>query len=368
MDYPRVKISDLMPKEVVKSVYLVKHIALMEAKDGKKYLNIIFADGTGDLEARAWTNAEDIFSQVEKGNFLLVEGKINLFQGRKQFILQKYDKVSEDSVNMDDFILKASTDPEVMFDSLMGIVNNLSDVYIRELLQLILGDEEIARRLKTWQAGKTIHHAYRSGLLEHVLSCTQLADSLSPHYGVNKNYVVAGTILHDLCKIYELTDGINVEYTEEGKLVGHLVKSLEIIDRFAYKIKDFPYQTKLHLKHIMLSHHGEYEYGSPKIPQTSEAMLVHLIDLMDSKMHTFETIKRTDNNSGHWSGYVKHLDRIVFKDELPFFPEHVSREEQKNRKSTDKKQSSQSNQSKKNNKEIKNNLGNLLKDFKVDEN
>lgn len=362
MSYPRVKVSDLAPKQVIKSVYLVKHIALMEAKDGKKYLNLILADGTGDLESRAWTNAEEIFDTVPKGSFLLVEGKINLFQGRKQFILQKYEVIDSKDIDMGDFILKAARDPEEMFNDLMLIVNNLTDVYIKELLLNILNDSEIQRRLKLWQAGKTIHHAYQSGLLEHVLSCTQLADSLSVHYNVNKNYVIAGTILHDLCKIYELTDGVNIEYTEEGKLVGHLVKSLEVIDRFSYKIKDFPYQTKLHLKHIMLSHHGEYAYGSPKIPQTSEAMLVHLIDLMDSKMHTFETIKRTDNNSGHWSGFVKHLDRIVYKDDLPFYPDYIEKSEPKkiNEKVQDKKRKPEG-------KEIKNNLGSLLKDFKVDE-
>ena len=362
MDYPRVKVSELKPRQVIKSVYLVKHIALMEAKDGKKYLNLILADGTGDLESRSWSNAEEIFDSVPKGSFLLVEGKINLFQGRKQFILQKYELVDSKDIEMGDFILKASRDPEDMFSDLMAIVNDLTDVYIKELLTNILTDSEIQRRLKLWQAGKTIHHAYQSGLLEHVLSCTHLANSLSAHYNVNKNYVIAGTILHDLCKIYELTDGVNVEYTEEGKLVGHLVKSLEVIDRYSYKIKDFPYQTKLHLKHIMLSHHGEYAYGSPKIPQTSEAMLVHLIDLMDSKMHTFETIKRTDNNSGHWSGYVKHLDRIVFKDELPFYPEYIEKNESKTApiKPQGKVKSAGT-------KEIKNNLGSLLKDFKIDE-
>lgn len=357
MSLPRKKISDLVPKEDIESVYLIKHIALMEAKDGKKYLNVIFTDGTGDLEARAWANAEEIYGQVDKGQFLLVSGKVNLFQGRKQFIIKTFERVDQSNVNMDDFIMKAARDPEEMFKDLTGIVSELTDIYIRELLENILGDQEISRRLKTWQAGKSIHHAYRSGLLEHVLSCATLAVSMSRHYNANVNYVVAGAILHDLCKIYELTDGINVEYTEEGKLVGHLVKSLEIIDRFSYRIKDFPYQTKLHLKHIMLSHHGEYAYGSPKIPQTSEAMLVHLIDLMDSKMHTFETIKRTDSNAGHWSGFIKHLDRIVYKDELPLFTEKVSKEEQKAATRPGKKPS----------KEIKQNLGNLLKDFKIDE-
>jgi 3'-5' exoribonuclease len=319
----RINVKDLTPKLDTESVFFVKHIAVGEARDGKKYLNIILSDATGDLESRSWSNAEEIFSKIEKGNFARVSGKVNLYQGRKQFIVKSIHKVDKADVDMKDFVLKASRDPEDMYSELQAIVNELTDVYIKELLTNILNDSEIARRLKLWQAGKTIHHAYQSGLLEHILSCANLSVHLSPVYGVNVNYVVAGAILHDLCKIYELTDGLNVEYTEEGKLIGHLVKGLEVVDRFAYKIKDFPYQTKTHLKHILLSHHGEYEYGSPKIPQSSEAMLVHLIDFMDSKMHTFETVKRTDNNSGHWSGYVKHLDRIVFKDDLPFFPEYV---------------------------------------------
>lgn len=319
----RVNVCDLVPKSNVESTFVIKYIAIMESKDQKKYLNIILGDGTGDIEAKVWANAQDIFEKVVRGDFVKVSGKANLYQGRKQFVVQNIEKIDESQIDKGDFVLKAKQDPNEMFNKLLNIVYELKDVYIRDLLLAILQDAEISRRLKTWQAGKSIHHAYQSGLLEHILSCSQLAVQLSSHYSANENYVVAGAILHDLCKIYELTDGLNVEYTEEGKLVGHLVKGLEIVDRFSFKIKNFPYATKLHLKHILLSHHGEYEYGSPKIPQTSEAMLVHLIDLMDSKMHTFETIKRTDNNIGHWSGYVKHLDRIIFKDELPFHADYV---------------------------------------------
>jgi len=363
MSLPRVKIADLKPKENIKSVFLIKYIAVMEAKDGKKYLNIILTDGKGDLEGRSWSQAEEIDEKFKKGDFILVEGKINLFQGRKQFIMQRHDTVDASLMNLDDFIMKSNNDPEKMYGELLTIVKNLDDYYIRELILNIITDDEISRRLKTWQAGKTIHHAYKSGLLEHILSCSNLAVYLSPHYKVNVNYVVAGTILHDLCKIYELTDGVNIEYTEEGKLVGHLVKILEIIDRFSYRIKDFPYQLKLHLKHIMLSHHGHYEYGSPKIPQTSEAMLVHLIDMMDSKMHSFETVKRSDNNTGHWTGFVKHLDRIIYKDELPFFPEPITETQSKPTSTMPKAKA----KAKPVNQEIKNNLGSLLKDFKVDE-
>lgn len=319
----RTSVRDLIPKEEIESTFLVKYIALAQARDGKKYLNIILTDATGDLEGRSWKSAQEIYDTLEKGHFVQVKGKANIFQGKKQFILQEIKKIEKSEVNLDDFIVKAAHDPEDMYRDLLELIKGLKDVYIRDLLVHVISDQEISRRLKKWQAGKSIHHAYQGGLLEHILSCTQLALKLSPVYHVNENYVVAGAVLHDLCKIYELTDDLNVEYTEEGKLVGHLVKGLEVVDRFTYRIKDFPYQTKIHLKHILLSHHGEYAYGSPKIPQTSEAMLVHMIDLMDSKMHSFETVKRSDNNIGHWSNYVKHLDRIVFKGELPVYTDYL---------------------------------------------
>lgn len=316
-------ISDLQGKEEIESIFLVKIFNTMEGKDGKKYFNIILTDASGELESRLWQYSAEIEKNVTKGSFVRVKGKLNFYQGRKQFILSQIEKISQDEVNLDDFVMKAHENPEAMYKRLLSIVDNLTDVYIRDLLRNIITDGEIARRLKTWQAGKTIHHAYQSGLLEHILSCTELALVLSRHYKVNDNYVVAGCVLHDLCKIYELTDGVNVEYTEEGKLVGHLVKGLELVDRFSYKIKNFPHYLKMHLKHILLSHHGHYEYGSPKIPQTSEAYLVHLIDLMDSKMGTFDLIKKTDSATGNWSGFVKHLDRIVYKSDLPFYPEYI---------------------------------------------
>ncbi|HXH31430.1 MAG TPA: HD domain-containing protein [Bacteriovoracaceae bacterium] len=320
-------ISDLQGKEEFESIFLVKIFNVMEGKDGKKYFNIILSDSSGDLESRLWQYSAEIEKNITKGHFVKARGKLNFYQGRKQMILAGIDRVNQEDVSLDDFVMKATQDPEVMYKKLLGIVDTLSDVYIRDLLRNIITDGEIARRLKIWQAGKTIHHAYRSGLLEHILSCTELALLLSPHYHVNPNYVVAGCVLHDICKIYELTDGVNVEYTEEGKLVGHLVKGLEIVDRFSYKIKNFPHYTRMHLKHILLSHHGEYEYGSPKVPQTSEAFLVHLIDHMDSKMGALEIVKKTDSATGHWSGFVKHLDRIVYKSDLPYYPEYIQEEE-----------------------------------------
>lgn len=350
-------ISELQGKEEIESVFLVKIINTMEDKSGKKYFNIILTDSTGDLESRLWQYSTEVESTITKNSFVRVKGKLNFYQGRKQFIISQITKLDNSEVNLDDFIMKAAEDPEVMYKKLLKLIDGLKDVYIRDLLRSIVTDGEIARRLKIWQAGKSIHHAYKSGLLEHILSCSELALTLSRHYKVNENYVLAGCVLHDLCKIYELTDGINVEYTEEGKLVGHLVKGLELIDRYSYKIKNFPHYMKLHLKHILLAHHGEYEYGSPKVPQTSEAFLVHLIDLMDSKMASMEQIKKTDSTTGHWSGYVKHLDRIVYKSELPFYPEYIQDEETEQESKPHPKQQS----------EPKTSLGKMLGNIKINE-
>ena len=363
----KIFVSDLQGKEEIESVFLVKIFNTMEDKSGKKYFNMILTDASGDLEARLWNYSVEVEKSVAKNNFVRVRGKVNFYQGRRQFIVTQITKVDAKEVNEDDFVMKATQDPEIMFKKLLQIVDGLSDVYIRDLLRNILHDGEIARRLKTWQAGKSIHHAYKSGLLEHILSCTELAVNLSRHYRVNDNYVVAGCILHDLCKIYELTDGLNVDYTEEGKLVGHLVKGLEIVDRFAYKIKNFPHHMKMHLKHILLAHHGEYEYGSPKIPQTSEAYLVHLIDMMDSKMGALDVIKKTDSNTGNWSGFVKHLDRIVYKSDLPFYPEYITEESYEEERPEPKFQPQAPVKKSQPSAEPKTSLGKMLGGLKLDE-
>ena len=340
----------------METLLCIKYIALMEARDGRKYINTVLFDSTGNLESRIWQNAEEHAKNFSNGDFVQVKGKLNLFQGRKQFVVQKISKVNLKEVNPDDYIPKALRPPEDMYAELLAIVEKANDYYIKNLLLNILEDEEIQRRLKLWPAGKSIHHAYRSGLLEHILSCAQMAETLSPRYQCNFNYVLAGCILHDLCKIYELSEGVQVEYTDEGKLIGHLVKGLEILDRFSYRIKSFPYSMRIHLKHILLSHHGEYQYGSPKIPQTSEAMLVHQIDLMDSKMNSFATIKQTDSYGVDWSHYVKHLDRMVYKLPLPTFTEPLPEKEKENEKERKQHPSS---------KPLKQNLANLLRNYKV---
>lgn len=316
-------VADLKVKAAAESIFLVKYIQVMESRDGKSYLNLILSDKTGDIESRKWSGAQKVAGAISRGDYVFIKGKVNLYQSRMQLIVNEIAKASDEDVDKDDYINKSDNNVDEMYEKLVSIVEALSDVYIRDLLKMVLFEPDISKRLRSWQAGKTIHHAYQGGLLEHILSCTDLALILSKHYKVNENYVVAGCILHDICKIYELTAGPIVDYTDEGKLVGHLVKGVEIVERYAQRIPQFPHNLKIHLKHVLLSHHGELEYGSPKVPQTSEAYLVHLIDLMDSKMNSFEAIKASDKNPGPWSAFVRHMDRIVYKEELPFYSDYL---------------------------------------------
>ena len=315
---------ELKVKDNVESIFLVKHIAMMEGRDGRNYLNLILSDMTGDLEARKWNEAEVVSESVTRGSYVFVKGKMNSFQNRMQLIVQDICTVETEKLNPADYIPKGQKETEPLFKEIVGVVETLDDVYIRDLLKNILFDIEIERRLKTWPAGKSIHHAYQGGLIEHLHSCVMLGNQLAKHYGVNRNFVVAGCLIHDICKIYEIGEGNLSDYTDEGKLIGHLIKGVELLDRSCAKISNFPSSTRMHLKHILISHHGTVEHGSPKTPLTSEANLVHFIDLMDSQMASLEAAKKADNMGGPWTGYVKHLDRMVFKAELPHHPKYIT--------------------------------------------
>ena len=375
----KIFINQIKSKDEIESTFYLKYCGINSAKDGRSFMTLVLCDSTGELDARIWHDVELHAKNVDKGDFVNVKGRLNLFQGRKQFVISHIEKVDPESIKESDYWMSSGIRPDVMYTDLLKIVESLDEVYIRDLLLLILKDNEVKRRLQIWQAGKSIHHAYRSGLLEHILSCVQLAQFLSKQYKVNESYVVAGAILHDLAKIYELSSGIQTEYTEEGKLVGHLSKGSELIDRFSYRIRNFPYNLKLHLKHIILSHHGSYEFGSPKLPQTLEANLVHLIDFMDSKMNGIETVIKADTNPGHWTNYHKGMDRVFYKGSLPSYKEYLpetdsthsqvpNRERNQDRSNEgERKPSNKSYRSgkPKQEKELKQNLGKLFSNIKI---
>ena len=217
--------------------------------------------------------------------------------------------MKNDQINKDDFIYKSTRPPEEMYQQLLEIVRRADDYYIKSLLHLRLS------KIQALPKNLRFVPQERVSTMPTAQGCWNISfPALSwPNFSLHVIRPILTMSWQDvssmICvKSMNLVRGSPVEYTEEGKLVGHLVKGLELIDRFSQSLEGFPYSMKLHLKHILLSHHGEYQFGSPKLPQTSEAMLVHLIDLMDSKMNAFETIKRTDSQGTDWSRYVKHLE------------------------------------------------------------
>ncbi|MBF0205632.1 MAG: HD domain-containing protein [Oligoflexia bacterium] len=318
-------ISDLREKDLVESTFIVKYIAVMEGRDGRQYLNIVLTDNSGDLEGRSWSNATAISAEISKGDLVKIKGKINLYQGKKQLVLQAIEKIplaiaQKSAVyKASDYIVASSKDPVVVHQLVVQIIKNLNDHHIRLLLEEIWADQDIVEKVLIWPAGKSVHHTYQSGLLEHIFSCVELAIFLANHYQLNENYLVAAAIIHDICKIYELdiVSGTVTDYSDQGKLLGHVVGGVELLEKFSQRIPDFPPEVKIHLKHILLTHHGEYMYGAPKLPQTREALLFHLIDLMDSKMSAMEVIIKGDQNLGNWSAYIKHFERTIFKRKLP---------------------------------------------------
>ncbi len=331
-------------KDNVESIFLVKYIALMEGKDKKNYLNFILTDKTGDLEARKWHAGEELFLKIKKGDYVFVKGKANSYQGKLQFVIDEITTVDLSLVTPKDYVVESLFAPEKMYEELLSVCEQIEDIYLKNLVTAIYYDSEIKKELLTRPAAKTIHHAFVGGLLEHTLSCAKIASFVCSLYPVNKSFVLAGILLHDLSKIYELSDSQVTDYTDEGKLLGHSIKMVEVIDHFAKKIPDFPFITKTHLKHIIISHHGLHEHGAAKVPHTTEAMLVHLIDLMDSQIASFETAKKDDKLHGNWTAHIRHLDRMLYKKELPTFLDTKIKQDDKSHVGS---------------------LGKLLKDFKV---
>ena len=205
-----------------------------------------------------------------------------------------------------------------MFDSLMSIISTIENPHLKTLLELIFSNEEIADSFQKAPAAKGFHHAYIGGLLEHTLSVTQLLDLVADHYQqANRDLIITGGILHDIGKIRELSFKGSMNYTDEGRLIGHIVMAVELVDTKIAEISDFPKQLALELRHILLSHHGTLEYGSPKRPKTIEALIVNFIDDLDAKMNAFGEFINSSGEESNWTPYHRLLERFIYKGQGP---------------------------------------------------
>lgn len=313
----RTSIAELCESDLVGGTYLVSQKQLATTKTGKPYLKLRLQDRTGEIEARVWDSADILSGQFDVGDVVHTRGTVEAFQGQLQMRLDDIRRVPPDEINPADFLPASRYDIDEMWNRLLGIVKDIKNPHIKDLLHEILTDPEFAKLFKKAPAAKGIHHPWIGGLLEHVLSLCHLARRVCPHYPhIDQDQVVFGCIMHDMGKVWELSYDRNIGYTDEGRLVGHLVMGIIQTDRAISRRKDFPPELALRLKHILAAHHGQYEFGSPKLPQTLEAELVHRLDDLDSKITAItETLNNVDASEPRWSNYNRSMGRSFFRGE-----------------------------------------------------
>lgn len=308
-------IRDLKPNELATAVFLVQSKEIRQKRTGEPYLSMILSDRSGEMDSKMWDNVAEVMDTFDRDDFVKVRVLMQLYNNRSQLTVHKLRRVEDHEIDFSDFFPASLRDPEVMWNELRGIVNALDNEHIRALLNAFLDDPEIATRYRVAPAAKTIHHAFRSGLLEHVLSLCGLAKLAAGHYGnVDLNLLIAGCLLHDIGKIHELTYDRGFAYSAEGQLVGHIAIGFRMLADKLRAFPQFPVQLRYLLEHLVLSHHGRLEFGSPKIPIFPEALLLHYLDDMDSKMECMRVLIDKDPNAeGFFTGWSAPMERVALR-------------------------------------------------------
>jgi len=286
----------------------------LKSKSGKTYLSLKLADKTGVIDAKVWDLTNDIQS-FEENDFIKVDGVVTSFQNDLQLKVIKIRKSQEGEYQPMDYIPCTDKDIESLYEQLTDVIASITNQHIRELLEVIVvRNEYIKEAVKTHSAAKANHHSYMGGLLEHTLAVVGICEFLAPRYkSVNRDILVAGAILHDIAKVYELSAFPGNDYTDDGQLLGHIVMGAELITEASEEIPGFPPKLAALLKHCVLAHHGEYEYGSPKLPQTIEAFILYVADNADAKITMFEEALQAGNPQNLWAGYSKIFGRNIRK-------------------------------------------------------
>jgi 3'-5' exoribonuclease len=317
---PRRFVEQLGDGEAIEEVFLVVDKQLRANRNGNLYLQLELRDRTASMSARLWNAGEHVFRSFDVGDFLLVKGKVQLFQGALQMILSHLDRVETEKLDLTDFLPHTDQDVGKLLERLRAILMKLGNPHLRALVECFLMDDDFVRRFCQAPAGVRNHHAYVGGLLEHVVTLLDAADRLLPLYPeLDRDLLLMGVFLHDIGKVRELSYDRAFSYTDEGQLIGHLIIGVEMLNEKAARVPDltsepFPSELLLRLKHMILSHHGTYEFGSPKLPMTPEAIALHHLDNLDAKVHSFTRDIREDRNqTSSWTPFNQSLQRRLFK-------------------------------------------------------
>lgn len=310
------KIAEIKEGDWIEDVFLVKGRQTLSKKDGRPYLMIKIADRTGVIDGKMWENVEEFSGQFSVEDFVRIRGVISSYQGTREINIKYIERVEDTSVNIQDFLASSEYDVNKMTEELYTIINNISNTFLKRLLLMFYEDETFMGLFKLSPAAKDIHHAFLSGLIEHSLEIVRLCIDIKRHYkDVDIDLLITGAILHDIGKIKELKYARALDYTDEGRLIGHITMGVEMVDEKIRLIEDFPPMLAVHLRHLILSHQGTYEWGSPKMPQTLEAIILHYLDDLSAKINIFrKTFTATDlKEKGEISSFNKTLGRFLYK-------------------------------------------------------
>jgi 3'-5' exoribonuclease len=306
-------ISDAPQNEnkVITSTFVVAVKQVKPRKTGEPYLALTLADRTGQIEAKMWDNVESCIDAFEQDEFVKVKGLINKYNHRFQLTIHKLRRLQESEIDYSDYLPKTTKDIDELWRKLGDFVASFQDPYLKGLIQAFMTDPEIADAYRSAPAAKALHHAYIGGLLDHVVSLFQSCDLVCRNYPqINRDLLLAGAFLHDIGKIHELAYNRAFSYTTRGQLLGHMIIELEMLQSKVQLVPNFPPELKILLEHLIISHHGQYEFGSPKLPMFPEALMLHYLDDLDSKMESMRAhFDREAGQENPWTSYNGSLGR-----------------------------------------------------------
>ena len=306
-------LKDLIEGDFLKGYYLVREKRTGTTRNGKPFLGLVLSDQTGGIDAKIWERAEEYSQIFSQGDIVYVEGDAESFRNQVQVRINMMRPCEED-VDPALFLESSPFNPSEMMSSLRGILKTIKETHLRSLVDNFLGDKSFLALFKKVPAAKNFHHSYIGGLLEHTLSICRMAVEVSKLYpNLDRDIFLASAFLHDIGKTRELSFKVQIDYTDEGRLLGHLVLGADMIDEKIKEIKDFPEELSVRLKHIVLSHHGQYEFGSPKRPKFLEAMALHLIDDLDAKINGLGLFMDRDRSEGPWTEFNRMFGQYFFK-------------------------------------------------------
>lgn len=302
--------------QAVVGFFAVTSKQLRSRKDGGQYMAVSLGDRSGQVESRMWDNFAEIAAGFDEGDVVKVRAEVCRFNGRLQLNLEKLRRATPDEFELADYVPHTRKDVQELWSTLVGVVDSFTDPWLQALVRTFLEDPAIAAALREAPAAKTLHHAWLGGLLEHVVSLLGICQLAAAHYPeIHRDLLLTGVILHDIGKLEELRWGTSFHYTLEGQLVGHITLGIGMIEKKVATLPGFPAALRMLVEHMVLSHHGKLEFGSPKLPMIPEAVLLHYLDDLDAKMHTmrseFERQEAQGGQAGEMTDWVRSMDRAL---------------------------------------------------------